>query len=149
MSFLNLAEFFNSAAARLQKLKDVDYVAGGAAVSVLALQVRRIFDEGLDADGADIGRYSDAYMQERIERYKRGDSRRVILTATAQMRNDYSYIRGSNFVGFGFKNPENAKKADDNEKRYKKSIFALSKKETETLLKLIELRVKDIVNGNI
>lgn len=142
--FESLADYFNALAGRLESLKDADYVAGGAAQSVLALQLQRIFDDGLAADGTPIGTYSDAYLQRRIVEFKRGDSRRVILTATAQMRNDYQVLRGSGFVGFGFNNPENGRKAYDNEKRFKKRIFALTDAEKNTLLKLVEKRLAEI-----
>ncbi|MDW8332815.1 MAG: hypothetical protein RMM53_01225 [Bacteroidia bacterium] len=142
-----IADFFDAFGARLEKAKSIDYVLGGAAVTVLALMKRRIFADGLASDNSDIGRYSLEYLQRRIEEFKRGNSPRVILTATAQMRNDLQLIKGVDFLAFGFNNEFNAKKAFDNEKRFKKRIFALSDEEKNTLLKLLRVRVNDIFAG--
>jgi len=142
----SLSGFLNAMAGRASRLSDAYYVLGGAASSTLALQKRRIFADGLRPDGTEIGTYSPEYLQRRKKEFNRTGTR-VILTATAQMRNDYTVLYGAGFVGLGFQNPFNAQKAKKNETRYRAELFSLSDKERATLLELIEKRVKDVLLG--
>ena len=141
-----LNDFLNAMGQRASLLSNVYYVLGGAASSTLALQKRRIFADGLRPDGTEIGVYSPEYLERREKEFNRQGTR-VILTATAQMRNDYTVVVGLDFVGIGFQNPFNAEKAEKNEKRYKSAIFSLSEGEKRTLLELTQKRVKDVLLG--
>lgn len=151
--YTSLREMAGKVIARLQSMKNADYVFGGAALTLLALMKKRIFDEGKAADGSDIGTYSAAYLEIRQRPPNkgglgRGGDPKVIFTATAQMRNDFSYIVGTpTSVGLGFKNKFNYDKARKNEKQFKKDVFSMTASEREITDKIINTRIKDILAG--
>ncbi len=110
------------------------------ATSMLPELRYRIHTEGKAADGGLISEkgYSDGYLEMR-EKANRGRSRKVILSFTGDMENDFSALPTDDGKGWGlgFKNPVNVQKALRNEQTYGKKVYALTKEEevaAETIL---------------
>jgi hypothetical protein len=97
-----------------------------AASTVFAIHKPRIFQKGLDPDGAPIGVYRPNSKD------KRGDKRggqTVILTFAGSMKKDYQPTKDGS-VGYGFSNQDEVDKANFCEERYGE-IFALSEAEAK------------------
>ena len=105
----------------------------------------RIFDKGQDANGKEIGEYSDAYVKTR-ERRGLGNNKKVILQFTGQMRNDYQLINQSGQWGSGFLNQANADKSFWVEQTYEKSIFDLTEGEELLLQQLLDKKIDNTLN---
>lgn len=122
----------------------LDKALASAALTALAEQDGRIFGEGKGSDGQSFGDYSPAYLKRRREEFRRSGTR-IVLTATGQMKNDYTVglSRAATLklrqlaYALGFQNQANAKKAQWLEERYG-PIFALSNKEADVVQKVVE-----------
>lgn len=118
-----------------------ELVYGPMATTVLAVQKRRIFQDGLNSQGQAIGTYSPSYIRQRVRSGFTASSR-VILTKTDQMRGDYTAGPTAGGYALGFQNPTNAEKARRNEERYGR-VFALTDSEIKTSIQLINLRLNE------
>jgi len=127
-----------------------------ALTSVLALQKRRIFQNGEAADGSKIGTYGTksasiskkqqardtgkTYFKGGYAEYKSAIGKNpgfVILRNTDQMMMDYNmFVLGNNQWGLGFANDLNHDKSEWMEDKYKKEIFDQSQEE-DTVLETI------------
>jgi hypothetical protein len=113
----NLNEVTTRLVAKLQSVNDPN----GAARDLMLRQVAsdtaaqvtyRIHTEGLNSNAKPIGEYSNAYLRVR-RKNNRGDSKKVILSLTGQMENDFGIVANqANRYGLGFKNELNAQKAE-------------------------------------
>lgn len=102
----------------------------------------RIHDQGQNADGDPIGEYSNPYLRTR-EKYGYSKSdKKVILSLTRNMRNDFAPIATVKGYGLGFKNPDNADKVKYAEDRYGK-IYGLTEKEQGTVSQIANQFTKD------
>lgn len=120
--------------------------------STLAVHKPRIFKDGFDAKGLKIGVYSTnpisiakdkqarntgkTYFKGGYAEYKRAVGKNpgfVNLRNTEQMMMDYGLVGSVGNYGFGFQNPENAKKSEWMEEKYFKNIFDISRNELEVL----------------
>jgi hypothetical protein len=120
----NLSEVATSLTAKLKSLSDADGEVRDQMLRTMALDTvaqmkERIHVQGLDSNGKALGEYSNAYMKVR-EQNNRGTSRKVIYSLTRQMENDFSVVGGNGATGYdlGFKNPDNAVKAEKLEARF-------------------------------
>lgn len=115
-----------------------DKVARIAAFSLLGLMKHRIHQEGKASDGNAIGEYSSGYLRYR-QKKGRTDDKKVIASLTGEMENDMSVVSVKGGVyGIGYKNPDNAQKAEWVEGTYDKKIFSPTKSELEDVSKVIE-----------
>ena len=112
-----------------------------AASGALALVSHRIHSEGKRADGSDIGQYSNGYIRTR-EKYNRGGDRKVVLSLTRQMENDFTVVDAGGKVGLGFNNFTNFQKAEWMEERYP-DTYNLSEEEIAAVTEVIE----NYING--
>jgi hypothetical protein len=71
----NIGQFVQITTAKLKNLADTDKMLRAAATTVLGLMKKRIHEDGLDADGKQIGTYSKGYMKIRTGDF--GNSARV------------------------------------------------------------------------
>jgi hypothetical protein len=71
----NIGQFVQVTTAKLKNLADTDVMLRTAATTVLGLMKKRIHEDGLDADGKQIGTYSKGYMKVRTGDF--GNSARV------------------------------------------------------------------------
>jgi hypothetical protein len=120
--------------------------------TTLAIHKPRIFVQGLDAAGNQIGTYSKnpisistkSQARNTGKTYFKGGyaeyhgaigkgSDKVNLRNTDQMYADYGVVGGNGKYGFGFQNNENYNKSQWMEEKYKKEIFELSDKELDVL----------------
>src|SRR6185295_585532 len=124
-----------------------------ALTSVLALQKRRIFQNGQSGDNSKIGTYGTnpasiskkqqakqtghTYFKGGYAQYKGEIGKNpgfVILRNTDQMMMDYSmFVLGNNQWGLGFSNDTNFDKSQWMEDKYKKEIFSSTEEEDKLL----------------
>lgn len=148
----------------LNEIKNVDKVLLSVLSSVQANQIERIFDKGLDGNDNPIGIYSTkpisiskkrqarntgkTYFKDGYKEYKQAigfNSSKVNLVDSGQMMGDYSIIKiDDNTYGIGFKNDLNSNKADGNEKRFNKEIFAHSPSDDQVLDKAFDFELNRI-----
>jgi hypothetical protein len=99
-------------AGRMLTLQEADSLLREISTTMLAITRERIHEEGLKADGSNIGEYSDSYLKLR-EANALGSEKKVKLFFTGQMQNDYTVVDISDTeYGLGFQNKLNADKAD-------------------------------------
>lgn len=134
-----------------------------ALTTVLAVHKPRIFEQGFDAKGNQIGTYSTkpasiskskqarntgkTYFPGGQAEYKRAIGKNpgyVILDDTGQMKADYGLVGSGLDWGFGFQNDFNYDKSQWMEKKYFKFIFDLSRNEENILADVLE---KQILNA--
>ena len=123
-----------------------------AITTVLASHKPRIFQQGLDANGNQIGTYGTdpisiskknqarntgkTYFKGGYSEYKSAIGKNqgfVNLRNTDQMMMDYGIVQTGQEFGLGFQNNENGNKAGWMHEKYDKEIFALSDKEVDIL----------------
>jgi hypothetical protein len=107
----NIAEVSARIRAKLEKLKDKDYLLRPVCFDLLELMKKRIHEDGKNAAGSQIGTYSKGYLALRQKKYKRSSDAKVIVSLTRQLENDWSVIATTKGYGIGFKNDFNLKKA--------------------------------------
>lgn len=107
----------------------------------------RIHQDGKNSENTDIGEYSNSYIKIR-EKNRRGTDKKVILSLTRQMENDYGIVGGNGATGYalGFKNPDNANKAGWMEDKYG-AIYKPTKVEVAHMRVVAEQFITDILNG--
>jgi len=144
----------------IRKVNDIvksDKAVRTAITTVLAEQKTRIFSDGFDSKGTQIGTYSTAktsvskkqqsrntgktYFKGGYAEYKTlsgNNPGHVILKNFGQMQSDYTFqVLGKDQYGLGYTNDLNYNKSQWMEKKYGKSIFNQSKNEGEILEKVI------------
>ena len=92
--------------AKLEKASSqqaIDTLARNIAQMLLGDMRERIHEQGKKTDGSQLGSYNNQYLKTRVRKYNRTASRRVILSLTRQMENDWSIIPlGNATYGLGF-----------------------------------------------
>ena len=129
-----------------------DGVMRVVASSMLAVVHDRIHEQGLNAEGGQIGSYSPGYIKVRTNDFlsktivrgpKKGQARpvynrtsdtKVVISLTRQMENDFKVIATDKGYGLGYSNEENVKKVGYVEATYGEKIFALTDAEIETAI---------------
>lgn len=137
----NIAEVTGRIREKLNKLKDKEYILRPVCFDLIELMKKRIHEDGLNASNTAIGTYSNAYMRER-KKHQRSDDRKVIVSLTRQLENDWSVIATSRGYGIGFKNPFNLQKARWVEVQ-KGVIFSLTAGENKYASDLINQLTRD------
>lgn len=79
-------------------------------------------------------------------KYNRTDDKKIILSLTRQMENDFSVIATDNGYGLGYHNDENFNKSQWAEKNYNKKIFDLTEWEKEKVVQVAEFEVNRLLN---
>ena len=127
------------------KTKFINQKATARAVQAIHVEIdKRIFDQGRDSKGAQIGTYSEAYNKQRRQRGL--STGKVILQKENDMRNDWKVlILGDDFAS-GFSFDVNFDKSNWAEERYKKDIFDISKQEEKQLGILIDKQLQKLLN---
>lgn len=151
----------------LEALRSDPRIIKTALSSVLPEHKNRIFKQGFDSKGVQIGTYGTkkisiaknkqarntgrTYFKGGYAEYKSAIGKNpgfVNLRNTDQMMVDYGLIQlGNSTFGFGFQNEENYKKSQWNELKYKKKIFALSKAEENLLTNVLTAEIKKALNA--
>lgn len=138
---------FQNIANRVLSLTDRQALLRPVAFDVIALMTERIHDQGKAADGSQIGEYSNSYLKLR-EKNKRGPDKKIIVSLTRQLENDWSVIPTQNGYGIGFKNPFNKQKAIWVEEQKDKKIFKLSESEKQQSVLSIREQTKKLLSGS-
>lgn len=126
----NIAEVNARIIAKLNKLKDKEYLLRPLCFDLLELMKKRIHEDGKDASGKSIGTYSRGYLLERIKKYQRSADPKIVISLTRQLENDWSVIATPKGYGIGFKNKFNLQKARWVEAQ-KGVIFSLTTEESK------------------
>jgi hypothetical protein len=124
----NIAEVNTRISAKLDKLRDKEYVLRPLCFDLLELMKKRIHEDGLNAAGTPIGTYSKNYLLQRQRKYQRSSDPKVVVSLTRQLENDWSVIATSKGYGIGFKNKFNLQKARWVEAQ-KGAIFSMTAEE--------------------
>ena len=140
----NIAQVLGKITSNLELLRDKEYLLRPLAIETIPNMKDRIHKQGQASDESQIGTYSNGYMKLREEN-KRGEDRKVIVSLTRQLENDWAVVGTQNGYGIGFNNKLNSQKARWVEANKKKIIFNLS--QTEKLY--ITERLTELVNGAI
>lgn len=100
-----------------------------ALTTTLSQHKPRIFEQGFDENGAQIGTYSKKYgeLKSKLGR----NPGYVNLELTGQMKADYGLVANGNEYGFGFQNSFNAEKMGWMQDKYNKGIAHLSDSELD------------------
>lgn len=132
--------------------------------SVMAMQKKRIFEDGKASNDSKIGTYGTKPIsiskgrqakQTGKTRFRGGyreyksltgkEAGFVNLQDTGQMMMDLgTTLVGRNEVGIGFSNTFNADKSEWNETKYKKEIFATTESEDDLFIKVLEFELGKI-----
>jgi hypothetical protein len=116
---------------KLEILRNPKPLLRPVALDVLVLMTSRIHEEGKAADVGQIGTYNNNYLRLRQKCFKRSADKKIIVSQTRQLENDWSVIGTGNGWGIGFKNNVNAQKLKWVEEIKKKKIGALTASEKE------------------
>lgn len=120
---------------RVNKAILSDRVKRVALTTVLSKHKPRIFEQGLNEDGAKLGVYSEKYGKYKTSIGKNPGF--VNLDATGQMKADYGLIVQGNEYAFGFQNSENAKKMGYMQDLYDAGIAHLSDPEIDLFIQVL------------
>lgn len=128
----NIGQVTKAIAERLQLLRDPEYLLRPVAFGLIDKMTQRIHNEGKASDGGDIGQYSNSYLQQRQRApYNRTADKKVIVSLTRQLENDWSVIATQKGYGIGFKNAFNLQKLRWVEEGKGKKIGDLTKDEEQ------------------
>jgi hypothetical protein len=139
----NIAEVSARISAKLEKLKDKEYLLRPVCFDLIELMKIRIHEKGRDKYNSAIGTYSSGYLRYRQKHHQRSNDTQIIVSLTRQLENDWSVIATPKGYGIGFKNVFNLKKARWVEAIKKKEIFQLSADENKYASDLINDLVKE------
>lgn len=138
---------FTNIANRVLSLTDRQALLRPVAFDLIALMTDRIHDQGKAADGSQIGEYSNSYLKLR-EKNKRGPDKKIVVSFTRQLENDWAVIPTPNGYGIGFNNQFNKQKSEWVEQQKNKKIFKLSAQERAEAVLSIREQVKKLLNGS-
>jgi len=141
---IDFAKVMAGVDSKFELLKDKDYLLRPLAIETIPNMKDRIHIQGKATDGVEIGQYSTGYMRERAKN-NRGADRKIIVSLTRQLENDWAVLGTDTGYGIGFNNSFNRDKARWVEEQKKKIIFNLSADEKQYILD----RLQDLVNGAI
>lgn len=148
---------------QLNRMMRTDAIMTATLSTVLALQKKRIFQDGKAATGSQIGTYSTTpasisrknqarstgktYFKGGYREYHTliGKGSKVNLRNTDQMMMDYGvHILGRNEYGLGFNNEFNYNKSVWNEEHFEKDIFDESDAEGRLFQRVLEFELNKI-----
>jgi hypothetical protein len=126
--------------------EDRDKMLRTVAFDSIANIKQRIHVEGLNSDQQQIGEYSNSYMKVR-RFYNRSSDKKVILSLTRNMENDFTVVGGSGATGYdlGFKNPDNAAKRERLEEKYG-DVYKPTELEVAHMRVVAEQFINDLLN---
>lgn len=107
----NIGQVAKAIAEKLKILKDPEYLLRPVALGLIDKMTQRIHVDGKASDGGEIGQYSNSYLKARQRKpYNRTADRKIIVSLTRQLENDWSVIATQRGYGIGFKNSFNLDK---------------------------------------
>lgn len=139
----NLAQVLSNLGQSFATIMDKNYLLRPVAIEVLPMMTERIHQDGKASDGSDIGTYSNNYLKYTRKKAGRGENKRIIVSLTRQLENNWSVLETTNGYGIGFTNPFNADKLRWVEEMKNKQIGALSTQEIDYAFERINELVTD------
>lgn len=82
------------------------------ALDVLDMMTERIHEEGKAADGSQIGEYNNRYLKLREKKYNRTADKKIIVSLTRRLKNDWGVLATERGWGIGFLNKQKGKKTE-------------------------------------
>lgn len=131
---------------KLTILKDREYLLRPVAFDMIDLMTKRIHVDGKDASEKQIGTYNNEYLRLRQSKYNRTADKKIIVSLTRQLENNWSVIATDKGYGVGFLNPFNLQKARWVEENKGVKIFSLSESEQQYAIERINELVRDALN---
>jgi hypothetical protein len=132
---------------KLQTIADREYLLRPVAFDVIALMTERIHEQGKANDDSQIGEYSNSYLKQRQNKYKRTADKKIIVSLTRQLENDWSVIATEKGYGIGFLNAFSFQKASWVEQNKGKTIFKLSEHEREHVATRLNQLIADALHS--
>lgn len=132
---------------KLEILKDREYLLRPVAFDIIDLMTKRIHVDGRDAEEKQIGTYNNNYLRQRQEKYNRTADKKIIVSLTRQLENDWNVIATDKGYGVGFLNPFNLQKARWVEENKGRKIFFLSESEQRYAIERLNELVTDAINS--
>jgi len=142
----NIEQVLTNLGQSFETIFNPNYLLRPVALEVLPMITERIHQEGRASDGSEIGSYSNGYLKQR-EKAGRGESKKVIVSLTRQLENNWSVLETTNGYGIGFTNSFNADKLRWVEEMKGKVISNLSEKEIDYAFERINELVADALNS--
>lgn len=127
---------------RIQQAVNPEYLLRPICFDIIELMKKRIHIDGVATNGSPIGTYSDSYLALRAKKFSRSGDKKVIVSLTRQLENDWAVIATPKGYGVGFLNSFNLQKARYVEANKAKKIFSLSAAETEYVIETASDLVK-------
>lgn len=142
----NLSEVTDRLRQKINRLKDKEYLLRPVCVDLVDLMTKRIHMDGTASDGTPIGTYSSSYLNHRQKPpYNRTADKKVVVSLTRQLENDWSVIATKGGYGIGFKNQFNLQKGRWVE-AIKKPFLNLTTQETQYAQQRFQQLVNEALN---
>jgi hypothetical protein len=132
---------------KLEILKNPKPLLRPVALDVVALMTERIHEKGEAADGSQIGSYNNQYLRLRQKKFKRSGDKKIIVSLTRQLENDWAVLATQQGWGIGFNNPLNAQKMIWVEEQKGKKIAALADSEKDYAINKLKKLIDEQVNN--
>lgn len=133
----NISEVLGSLVARIDEAIKPENFTRVVATGIISTVHNRIHIQGKAADGSPIGSYENNYLRLRERKYNRLEGKKVVLSLTRQMENDFSAVVTQNGTwGLGFKNSLNADKSKWIQDHFEKNVYDLTAEEKDMALEI-------------
>lgn len=133
----NISEVLGSLVARIDEAIKPENFTRVVATGIISTVHNRIHIQGKAADGSPIGSYENNYLRLRERKYNRLEGKKVVLSLTRQMENDFSAVVTQNGTwGLGFKNSLNADKSKWVQDHFEKNVYDLTAEEKDMALEI-------------
>lgn len=143
----NLSQVNDLIQQRVAQLANPETILRPLCFDLIDLMTKRIHIDGNAASGSPIGQYNNRYLKLRQAKYNRNADKKIIVSLTRQLENNWSVIPTSRGYGIGFLNPFNLQKARWVEQQKGKEIFSLSAVERDYSIEFINEKVNETLNG--
>lgn len=143
----NLSQVNDLIQQRVAQLANPETILRPLCFDLIDLMTKRIHVDGNGSDGSPIGQYSNKYLKLRQNKFQRSADKKVIVSLTRQLENNWSVIPTPKGYGIGFLNPFNLQKARWVEQQKRTEIFSLSANERDYAIEFINEKVNETLNG--
>lgn len=129
----------------MEQVKNIKNDIRPVVLTVMSKMTERIHEEGIAADGSQIGTYSSNYLKLRQKKYQRTSDKKVIVSLTRQTENSWAMTPTERGWGIGFLNKDSAQKMQWVEEQKGKKIAQLTTEEKDYAIKEITKIVDEIL----
>lgn len=143
----NLSQVNDLIQQRVAKLANPETILRPLCFDLIDLMTKRIHVDGNASSGSPIGTYSSRYLKLRQNKFSRTADKKIIVSLTRQLENNWSVIATPKGYGIGFLNPFNLQKARWVEQQKGKEIFSLSATERDYSIEFINEKINETLNG--